>query len=84
MGTDKAHDMRGRERGFSVDRDAFQMIGIDTPVAAFADPEEIRKTYYPVVAELVKAAVGAARVHVFDHNSVAAASPTRTCPRQCR
>lgn len=39
-----------------------------TKVVNFYDPEEVKRVYYPEVAELVTSFTDASRVHVFDHN----------------
>ncbi len=64
----RVYDIRGGESGYTLDRDGFAAAAIDAEVEAFADPEEVRETYYPAVAERVKQATGASKVRVFDHN----------------
>ena len=64
----RIHDIRGREREFSLDEHGFEVIDIDAEVTAFGDRAEVQASYYPAVAERVKEAVGASHVHVFDHN----------------
>jgi hypothetical protein len=61
-------DGRAVARDLSLDRQGFVLTRHDTAVADFHDPEEIARVYYPEMASLVKAATGARRVHVFDHN----------------
>jgi hypothetical protein len=39
-----------------------------TEVRNFYDGEQVRRSYYPEVAQLIRARLGAARVLVFDHN----------------
>jgi len=55
-------------RDLSLDRQGFVLTRHDTAVVDFRDPQEIARVYYPEMESLVKAATGAARVHVFDHN----------------
>ena len=62
------HDGRPLARDLSLDREGFVLTRHDTSVADFFDPEEVRAVYYPEVERLVKAATGASRVLVFDHN----------------
>ena len=64
----RIRDLRGREGEATLDGHGLQVIRIETPVAAFAAPEEVRADYYPAVSELVARTVGAREVHVFDHN----------------
>lgn len=64
----RIRDIRGREADCTMDRHGFAAIGIDTEIAPFVEPEDVKKTYYPAVADLVKTAIGASHVHVFDHN----------------
>ncbi len=64
----RIHDVRGRKGAITFDADGFEYIDIDVEVAAFSDPDDVKARYYPAVAEHVKRAVGAAEVHVFDHN----------------
>jgi hypothetical protein len=62
------HDGRDKARDLSLDRQGFVLTRHDTAVADFHDPEEVRAVYYPEMERLVKAATGASRVLVFDHN----------------
>ena len=62
------HDGRDMARDLSLDRQGFVLTRHDTAVADFHDPEEVRAVYYPEMERLVKAATGASRVLVFDHN----------------
>ncbi len=41
----RIHDVRGRTGEFSLDRDGFAVIGIDTEVTAFSPVEEVRAGY---------------------------------------
>ena len=60
----------GREvaEGLTLDRNGFAFVRHETKVVNFYDPDEVRRVYYPEVAQLVKAVTGAIRVEVFDHN----------------
>lgn len=62
------HDGRAIARDLSLDRHGFVLTRHDTSVSDFHDPEEVRSLYYPEMERLVKAATGASRVLVFDHN----------------
>ncbi len=62
------HDGRAIAPDFSLDRQGFVLLRHDTAVSDFHDPEEVRRIYYPEMERLVKAATGASRVLVFDHN----------------
>ncbi|MDH2384362.1 CmcJ/NvfI family oxidoreductase [Bradyrhizobium sp. CER78] len=61
-------DARGRESEFSLDRNGFSLVNAPTAVANFYDSEEIKRVYYPEVEQLLRDAVGASRVYIFDHN----------------
>ena len=61
-------DVRGRESEFSLDRNGFSLVNAPTAVANFYDSEEIKRVYYPEVEQLLRDAVGASRVYIFDHN----------------
>src|ERR1700675_1002660 len=61
-------DARGRESEFTLDRNGFALIKAPTAVRNFYDPEEIKSVYYPEVERLLRDALGASRVFVFDHN----------------
>ena len=61
-------DARALAEPASLDREGFALAPHRSAVADFYDPAEVERTYYPEMAELVKRATGAFRVHVFDHN----------------
>ena len=61
-------DARGREAEFTLDRNGFALVKAPTEVADFYDPEEIKRVYYPEVERLLRDALAASRVFVFDHN----------------
>jgi hypothetical protein len=58
-----------RESGedLSLDRQGFQLVHQQTSVVDFYDQDEVRRTYYPEVENLLKAATGAEKVVIFDH-----------------
>jgi hypothetical protein len=61
-------DARARETEFTLDRNGFTLVESPSSVSDFYDPEEIKRVYYPEVEGLLRDAVGASRVFVFDHN----------------
>ena len=64
------HDIRGRESGFGLDKDAFATITGLAPSAEldFVDDDSIRNNYYPEVERLLLDNIpGANRVFLFDH-----------------
>jgi hypothetical protein len=61
-------DARGRESAFSLDRNGFALVKAPTQVHDFYSPDEIKSVYYPEVERLLRDALGASRVVVFDHN----------------
>jgi hypothetical protein len=64
----RIEDARGRESEFTLDRNGFALAKAPTTVADFYDDQEIKRIYYPEVEKLLRSAVGASRVFVFDHN----------------
>jgi hypothetical protein len=60
-------DARGREGEFTVDRNGFQLVKSPSRVRDFYAPEEVERVYYPEVATLLRATLGAAKVRIFDH-----------------
>jgi hypothetical protein len=52
---------------FALERNGFRFVRHATGVVDFFDEDEVRRVYYPEMAELVKAESGASRVEVFDH-----------------
>jgi hypothetical protein len=52
----------------TLDRQGFAFVHHETKVVNFYEPEEVRRVYYPEVAQLVRDVAGAVRVEVFDHN----------------
>src|SRR3954466_6096589 len=63
-----SEDARGRESEFTLDRNGFALIKAPTAMTDFYSPDEIKRVYYPEVKLLVRNALGASRVSVFDHN----------------
>ena len=53
--------------GFSLDKQGFELRRHETSVVDFYDREEVKRIYYPEVERLLKAATGAAKVVIFDH-----------------
>ncbi len=64
----RIQDLRGRETEATLNTLGFQLIHIDATVDAFAETNAVKAQYYPAVGALVRDAVGAREVHVFDHN----------------
>jgi hypothetical protein len=73
-------DARGRESEFTLDRNGFALVKAPTAVAAFYDPEEIKRVYYPEVERLLRDNLGASRVFIFDHNVRNASLPGLATP----
>jgi len=73
-------DARGRETEFTLDRNGFALVKAPTAVANFYDPEEIKRVYYPEVERLLRDALGASRVFIFDHNVRNATRPDLAPP----
>lgn len=60
-------DARGRESEFTLDRNGFALLKAPTEVGDFYAPEEVKRVYYPEVENLLRHALGATRVVIFDH-----------------
>lgn len=72
-GVEDAHllpitDARPRAGEFTLDRNGFALLHAPSSVRNFYDADEITRLYYPEVEALLRVALGAARVVVFDHN----------------
>lgn len=61
------NDAWPRAHEFSVDREGFALRAFPSAFADWEDDPAIRERFYPEVIALVRAAVGASRVVVFDH-----------------
>ena len=61
-------DARAAADALSLDREGVCLVRHASRLRDFDDAEAIRTVYYPEVERLVKAATGASRVLVFDHN----------------
>ena len=70
-------DARPIARELSLDVQGFALTRHDTAVTDFQDQGQIAEIYYPEMACLVKAATGASRVLVFDHNLRVDGGPDR-------
>jgi hypothetical protein len=62
-------DVRPIADSVSLDANGFALVKHGSAVRDFFDDEEVRRVYYPEVEEVVKAATGAYRVHIFDHTT---------------
>jgi len=63
----RIEDGRGREQEFTLDRNGFQLVHAPSKVRDFYSEDEIRRTYYPEVEQLLRDKLGATRVAIFDH-----------------
>lgn len=70
-------DARPRAGTLSLDREGFALIGHETALSDFDDPEEIEAVYYREVERAVEAATGARAVVAFDHNVRIEGGPAR-------
>ncbi len=66
--TMRVYDGRQVADRLTLDSQGFAFMRHESEVVNFYDPDEVRRVYYPEVAQLVKQATGAARVQVFDYN----------------
>lgn len=62
-------DVRGHERGFSLDTQGFEIVEYDDGVQDedFDSDHWIEQNYYPVVHRVLQKALGSVSVHIFDH-----------------
>ena len=60
-------DARGREQEFTLDRNGFALVRALSQVGDFYSDDEVRRTYYPEIEQLLRDRLGANRVVVFDH-----------------
>jgi hypothetical protein len=60
-------DARRAGLAASIDREGFALLEAPTLVEDFWNEEEIRAICYPEAEQLLKRAIGARRVHIFDH-----------------
>src|SRR6266851_4898080 len=63
----RIEDARGREHEFTLDRNGFALVKAPTQVRDFYADEEVRRTYYPEVEQLLRDRLGASSVFIFDH-----------------
>src|SRR5213592_1788862 len=69
-GTEERHRVEirnARNEKVALEKNGFQLVGHETAVRNFFDPEQLKSVYYPEVERLVKELSGAKRVVVFDH-----------------
>jgi hypothetical protein len=71
-GVEDLHDVliadgRGRESEFTLDRNGFAILEAPSQVRDFYARDEVERVYYPEVERLLRDALGASRVFVFDH-----------------
>lgn len=59
---------RFRQHEFTLDRHGFELLDAPTQVADLYDEAAVKRDYYPEVAGILRAHLGASRVVVFDHN----------------
>jgi hypothetical protein len=60
-------DGRAIAKGFSLDREGFELVKHPTSVKDFYDEDEIRRIYYPAAEAFIRATLKADRVVIFDH-----------------
>ena len=69
-GTEERHRVEirnARNEKVALEKNGFQLVGHETAVRDFFDPEQLKSVYYPEVEHLVKELSGAKRVVVFDY-----------------
>jgi hypothetical protein len=68
----------GRGKDLDLDKEGFQLLPHKSAVRDFYNEEEIDTIYNVEVEELLKQALGARRIHIFDHTRRASSSDIRT------
>ena len=63
----RIEDARGREHEFTLDLNGFALVKAPSQVRDFYADEEVRRTYYAEVEQLLRDRLGASRVVIFDH-----------------
>ncbi len=61
------HDARDTAGFLTLDRNGFELWHAPSALDDFLDEEDLRRRYYPEVAELALQATGGEEAHVFDH-----------------
>merc|ERR1712224_275837 len=61
------HDGRGLNPPATLESTGFSLVPCPTKVTDFTNDDEVVKTYYAEMMELIKASSGADRVFIFDH-----------------
>jgi len=61
------HDIRGSESQYSLDTTGFQIFRHESREKDFVDDAHIKEVYYPEIEDILKKAVGAHKVFIFDH-----------------
>ena len=60
-------DARSFARAPALDREGYTLVSAPSAVGDFYDEAAVERIYYPEVAELARAALGASQAYVFDH-----------------
>lgn len=63
------HDIRGAEAKYTLDRNGFQVLKLESKLTPqeFHNEERVRSVYYEELKELLKRTFGAKRVEVLEH-----------------
>jgi hypothetical protein len=67
--TQDIQDIRGREHDYSIPKNGFSIISLQTKMSYedFDDEARLREVYFKEVAEALQSSLGAFRVQVFEH-----------------
>lgn len=65
----RIEDIRGHEEDFTIDKNGFALVPLDTQMTHedFDDEENITSIYLPEAAEALRQLVGAFRVQIFEY-----------------
>jgi len=63
------HDIRGKEKQFTVERQGFAVLNLTSRLQAedFYDEKKVKKVYYDELRQLLKSTFGAKRVEILEH-----------------
>ncbi|KAF2133131.1 hypothetical protein P153DRAFT_353543 [Dothidotthia symphoricarpi CBS 119687] len=63
------HDIRGREAEYTLDRNGFQIVNLESELAPdeFHDRAKVKSVYYGELKQLLKHTFGANRVEILEH-----------------
>lgn len=64
----RVYNLRGRESGFTVSENGFQVCQLDSALQAWDDEVDLKRVYFPEVTALLKRTLGARYVVQYEHH----------------